>query len=617
MRSINRSILTTIVDGVSVLGPGWSRLASLLSLYILTTLFEGFGLGMMLPIADLLQKGQIDQIPTDGYWRYLALFSEWAGVPLTLPSLLVTTLLLFMVRNSLMYARSVTLSRRLQKSIRDNRVKGFELFLRSGMGYQDRMSAGRIINDLTSQVAIASSAIYSSVLLTHTAFMAAFYIAFLLIMSWKLTLSIMVVIVVAAACVRPITQRSRAVGDELVQLNQSISGFVAERIGAARLIRLARMERGEIDEMLTRTTQQAGAEVTLVRNSSRTSAIIETFVMSCGLALLYFGTSVLHLELVTIGLSLAILLRQLPVTREFIITRQAILANSPAIIHTVALFREMDAAAEPDSGLRDVVGLTRAIVLRNVVFRYGAESEPALRGISVTFPAGKMTALVGPSGGGKSTLIDLIPRLREPQKGEIFFDDVPIREFSQSALRKQIAYTPQAPQIFNLTVAQHIRYGKLDASDAEVQEAARQAGADAFIRTWPNHYNTLLGERGVRLSGGQKQRIDLARALVSGAAVLILDEPTSNVDAETEYNFQQTLSHLREVSGRTIIVVGHRLSTIRNADQIVVINDGLAIERGTHQELMDRNGWYSGAFRLQARGASEQPLSKSSSEEVA
>ena len=609
-KHLDWSLMKTIIDGVAILGPGWKRLYSLLGLYVLTTIFEGFGIGMMLPVAELLQKGGevTAGMRAEGYWRYLNIATDWLGVPLHLSTLLLASLAFFMIRNIFMYTRTIALTNGVQEFIRNNRVKGFELFLRSSSGYQDRMSAGRIINDLTVQLATSGGAIFSIVVLTHIAFMALYYFAFLLVLSWKLTLSVLVVLVIVAFVVRPIARRSKIVGDQLVSVNQSASAFLAERIGAARLIRLAQMEAAEVAEMFKKSNKQAVREVILVRNSTRTSIIVETFVMLCGMALLYFGGSVLGLELVTIGMTLAILLRQLPVAREFIITRHAIISNLPALARTAALFREMQKAAEPDDGVLNVVKLRRGITLRDVVFRYTPDRDPALRGITLTFLAGKMTALVGPSGGGKSTLIDLLPRLRDPDEGTIQVDDTPIADFTRSALRKMITYTPQTPQIFNLTVAQHIRYGKLDATDTEVREAARLAGADAFIESWSEGYETLLGERGVKLSGGQRQRIDLARALISGADILVLDEPTSNVDAETEHNFQKTLQQLREETTRTIIVVGHRLSTVREADQIVVINEGRVSETGTHQELIARNGWYAGAFRLQARGLTDAEM---------
>jgi len=598
------SVVQTVTAGIALLGPGWPRLGWLFLLSIATTVFEGFGLGIMLPIAQLLQgSGDVtDALRHQGYWQYLSLGTNWLGVPLNLLTLVVASLILLTIRNALLYFRTVAIARSSQQTIRNIRVRGFELFLKTDSGYQDRMSAGKLANDLTVQASTASGAIHALITLAHVIFMAMYYFLFLLILSWEITLSVLAVIAAAALCVRPLAQRSKIVGDRLVGANQSASMFLFDRIGASRLIRLAQMENAEISEMQKKSDAQAVSEVAITRYGARTSVVMESIVILCGMALLYFGKTVLNLELATIGLTLVILLRQLPVAREFVVARQAIITNMPSTAHLVALFRNMESAAEPEFGSETVVRLHTDITLRDVVFRYGAGFEPALKGINVTFPAGKMTALVGPSGGGKSTMIDLLPRLRDPEAGEITVDGTSINSFTRSALRTLIAYTPQIPQIFNLTIAQHIRYGKPAATDAEVQEAARLAGAADFVEQLPDRYETMLGERGVRLSGGQKQRIDLARAIVSGAEVLILDEPTSNVDAETEYNFEKMLRDLRHATQRTIIVVGHRLSTVHNADQIVVVQNGKVTESGTHTQLIKNGGWYTRACRMQASG---------------
>jgi ABC-type multidrug transport system fused ATPase/permease subunit len=192
-----------------------------------------------------------------------------------------------------------------------------------------------------------------------------------------------------------------------------------------------------------------------------------------------------------------------------------------------------------------------------------------------------------------------VPRLRDPTSGEIRFDDTPIQEFVTESLRAGIAFVPQEPQIFNITAAEHIRYGKEDASDAEVREAARLAGALSFIEALPQGFNTLLADGGKRLSGGQRQRIDIARALVRRAPILILDEPTSALDADAEAAFRDALQTLRRETDLTIIVIAHRLSTIADADQIVVLKKGKVEAVGSHAELIGGDNWYARAFKKQ------------------
>jgi ABC-type multidrug transport system fused ATPase/permease subunit len=219
-----------------------------------------------------------------------------------------------------------------------------------------------------------------------------------------------------------------------------------------------------------------------------------------------------------------------------------------------------------------------------------------------------MSALVGPSGSGKSTFVDLLPRLREPTGGNILLDGTKISEFSLESLRGAIAFVPQQPQIFNISASEHIRYGKDDATDAEIREAARLAGALPFIEALPEGFDTLLGDGGGRLSGGQRQRLDIARALVRRAPILILDEPTSALDAEAEWAFRETLQTLRSETDLTIVVIAHRLSTIADAERIVVLRGGKVEAVGSHERLLAAGGWYAEAYKMQI-GALSAPQS--------
>ena len=207
-----------------------------------------------------------------------------------------------------------------------------------------------------------------------------------------------------------------------------------------------------------------------------------------------------------------------------------------------------------------------------------------------------MTAIVGPSGAGKSTLVDCLPRLRTLASGQILFDGVEQGEFSVVSLRQAISFVSQSPQIFNVSAADHIRYGRPSASDEEVRHAASLAQADDFIEEMDEGFDALLGEGGIRLSGGQKQRLDLARALIRRSPILVLDEPTSNLDPESEAKFLAALETVRKVSPTTIIVIAHKLSTVQLADQIAVMEDGVVTASGTFGEVTAQNSWFRRAY---------------------
>jgi subfamily B ATP-binding cassette protein MsbA len=237
-----------------------------------------------------------------------------------------------------------------------------------------------------------------------------------------------------------------------------------------------------------------------------------------------------------------------------------------------------------------------------VCFDYGdtAEARVVLRDIELLARPGQVVALVGPSGAGKTTLVNLIPRFYDPTEGRILIDGCDIKQVKMRSLREQIGIVPQETALFSGSVRENIAYGKLDAKQAEIESAAVAANAHDFIVAMPDGYDTVVGERGVKLSGGQRQRVAIARAILKNSRILILDEATSSLDSESEQAVQEALDRL--MRDRTTFVIAHRLSTITNADWIVVLDGGRVVEQGTHAELLSRNGGlYRRMYALQFR----------------
>ncbi|HSM17692.1 MAG TPA: ATP-binding cassette domain-containing protein, partial [Gemmatimonadales bacterium] len=247
---------------------------------------------------------------------------------------------------------------------------------------------------------------------------------------------------------------------------------------------------------------------------------------------------------------------------------------------------------------------TREIRYEGVSFSYGA-GPPVLDRVSLTIPKGHVVAIVGPSGAGKTTLVDLLPRFHDPSAGRILVDDVPATELTRSSLRRLLGVVGQETILLNDTVHANIAFGTSEASRAQVEQAAAAANADEFIRQLPERYDTMLGERGTRLSGGQRQRIAIARALLRDPPILILDEATSALDPVSERLVQEAIERL--VRDRTVLVIAHRLSTVRHADEIVVLNEGQVVERGDHTALYHEGGLYRRLYDLQFR---DEPMTE-------
>jgi len=322
---------------------------------------------------------------------------------------------------------------------------------------------------------------------------------------------------------------------------------------------------------------------------------------------LYIGIEVLGMTLAQLGMLLFVLTRLNAKVKEFNAGRQAISTNIAGLLLVKELTDDARASDTIGGGEIPFEGLKKEVVFTDVHFDYpdargsdGAlisEGKAVLQDISLTIPAGSFTALVGRSGAGKSTLVELLPRLHDTTAGTITFDGTDIKDFRIGSLRRGIGYLTQSAMLFNDTVRENLIYGlDYDPTEEQLREALASAYA-TFVYDLPQGLETVLGDRGVRFSGGERQRIGLARVLLEGSSVLILDEPTSALDSESEAYIQKALAQLH--GKKTVIVIAHRLATVIQADQLLVIEDGRIVERGKHDELVQRGAVYRRLFESQ------------------
>ncbi|MDQ3265509.1 MAG: ABC transporter ATP-binding protein/permease [Myxococcota bacterium] len=416
-------------------------------------------------------------------------------------------------------------------------------------------------------------------------------------LNWKVALATLVVlplaVVPAARLTRSVIKRLRVGQSRLGALAAQLS----ESLGGLRTIQAFNGQEAERRRFEENATLQRQALIRAGWSRGAVPGLMELLAAGAIAATLSFAISTRSIppeELVSV-LTALILVYQ-PAKDLGRVTQYGVLATVAGERVLEVLDSVPAVTDRPDA--RELISIRREIALREVVFGYG--DRPALDGVSLTLPIGKVVAVVGPSGSGKSTLVSLLLRFELPQQGALLIDGEPADGYTQHSLRRQFGLVTQDAQLFSGSVLDNLRLGRPDATLAEAEAAARVAAADRFIHALPKGYATPIGERGVVLSGGQRQRLALARAVLSGAPVLLLDEATSNLDPESEREVQRALAVL--LKDRTALVIAHRLSTVRDADLIYVMEAGRVVESGTHPELLARTGSYARLWSLQ-----EQP----------
>jgi len=586
---------------VKFFGFSYKVVVALILLSLSGTVFELFGIGIFLPIFQYISfKGDTDAL-VEGFplWQYVIDSFSYIGIDPSLVVLLVLAFIFFLSRQIFTYLTIVYTSAVRHRIAESMKNITFDRYMNVSTSYHDSTPVGDLVNVMTIEINKAISGIMVPMSLIAYLTTLFTYIVLLALLSLEMTLLSVVVLLIASGIVNIWIKVSKNIGRKLVGANTTMSEFLVGRLQSPRLVRLSGTEAAEKKEFHQLTRVQRKYSVFGAILLAKTNVVMEPIVIGSSLMLLYISYTALNLQIEIIGIYLVILLRLLPTVKGVLSMWQKVQSNLGSIEVIEDRLKTMQDFIELDTGQVLLYQLKKSINISNVYYRYQANEPDVLKNIKIKFKAGEMVALVGPSGSGKSTLIDLLPRLREPSKGVIKIDGIDVQSYTLKTLRNAMAYVPQSPQIFNGKVKDHILYGKVDASKEEVKEAAQLAGAKDFINQLPQGFDTVLGEDAVRLSGGQRQRLDLARALVSKSSILILDEPTSNLDAESEEKFNKALSRIRSNTDTTIIIVTHRLSSISGADKIIVLNQGKVESSGTHSELLSQNGWYAKVWKMQ------------------
>lgn len=508
-------------------------------------------------------------------------------------------LVVFLVRSVSSFLETYNINYIGERMVIDIRTQLYNHLQQMSLGFFVDRRVGELVSRISSDVTVVRTTLVNNVntLLQQSLVMVG-AIILMFVFNWRLTMFIValipLIVLIGFAFGFYLRRISTEVQDELA----SATVVTEEVFQGIREVKSFAREDYEIQRHDNAMGKAFNAAVRLLRVRSIFGPVTG-FLAFGGLSLvLWFGGREVLAERLTVGELISFLIYGLTVAGSFASLVGLYTQLQEAIGATRRVFGILDTppAVEDKDDAIEIQSAEGRITFDNVVFSYD-ERQEVLKGIKLDVAPGEVLALVGPSGAGKSTMFNLIPRFYDPTDGVIRLDGQDLRDVTQRSLRQQIGIVPQETMLFGGSIRENIRYGRLEASEEEIVEAAKAANAHEFIVDLPDGYETLVGERGVKLSGGQRQRVAIARAILKDPRILLLDEATSSLDSESEHLVQEALARLMQ--NRTTIIIAHRLSTIRIADRIATLRKGELVELGTHDELMALNGLYARLYDMQ------------------
>mgnify|MGYP001460493100 FL=1 len=509
---------------------------------------------------------------------------------LLIPIAIILTLL---IKSIATFIQIVLLNGVAQNVIADTQIKLFKKIINADLAWLHKVHSAKIISNFLYDVTLLQDSVSSSLangvkdILTLICLLGVMYYQ-----DWQLATISIIAFPLVGILTRRLGKRIKKASTESQEETGTLASILSENLDGTRIVKAYQQEDEEI-EKLSKSVFRRMTKILKGANARGAASPFAEFLAGFGIAgaLYYAGLRGLQGELALnefVSFLGAMMLAFQPLRRIAQINA-TLQEGFAAAIRVFGLLDQKSLINEAQNAPNLSIGKSD-ITFEDVTLSYEGQINSALKGINLRIPHGKTTALVGPSGSGKSSILNLIPRFYDPDKGNIKIDNQDIKELTISSVRSSLALVSQEPVLFDMSIYDNILYGKPEASREEVIDAAKAAAAHEFISELPKQYETIVGEKGYSLSGGQKQRISIARAFLKNAPILLLDEATSSLDTESEHLVQNAISVL--MKDRTTLVIAHRLSTIINSDQIIVLDSGSVAEIGTHEELLKKNGVY-------------------------
>jgi subfamily B ATP-binding cassette protein MsbA len=573
-------------------------------------LFNGIGTTLFVPI--LLKLIDEDAVLNEGPPIIQKLLAPFEIFPpqYQMLAMIAAVFLMILLKNITSYASNLATASFNRAITADLQEQGLSLLFEVDLDFFNKAKAGDLMNRLGGEISRATSSISSYINLGILCITILVFLGILVAISWQLTIAATFILPLSTLITQRLISRSKQLGRVITNISQEYSGGLIEILSGIRLVKSTGSEEREYKrfQRLIRLREKAEMQSRVISGLISPVGEIVNVVSLFALVLmsrLIFEAQLDSLKIILITY-LVVLNRLLPYVSQLNGTRQG-LARSSASLDIVYDLMRRDNKSFMQDGALSYSRFKNDIQFENLSFAYPDSSDLVLKNINLTIPKGTTLALVGSSGAGKSTLADLLARFYDPTGGRITIDGVDLRDFQLSSIRKAMGVVSQDTFLFNNSIRNNIAYGCPDATDEAILDAIKRANAYEFIVRLPEGLDTIIGDRGVMLSGGQRQRLAIARALLKDPEILILDEATSALDTVSERLVQEALDELSRE--RTTLVIAHRLSTVRKAHQIAVLDRGQVVELGTHEELLQKGGNYSHLYAIQFSETSQKVLS--------
>ena len=590
-----REKIEALLD-VARFNPKFTVLIVLLGLT--AAVLEGVGLSFILPIIEIVQLDD-PTAEADGLLGVFVTAYAMLGIPFTLGYVVVGVAVIMTIRYTTSFVVAWFREALRTYYIRDLQLRAYDNALDARVSYFDEEGSDDILNAIVTQTNYAGRVIQRVVKLFETVFLSLVYLLIAFVISPFLTIFAAGVLGFLTIFLRRIVEPGYEVGDLVADANerrQEAAQAGTQGIRDVRIFGLADELRQDFRDAIDQFTS---ARITLRRNEAAINNFYNLGVAVSVFVLIYLALTFANLSIGALGVFLFAMFQLGPKVSHVNKLFYNVENDLPHLVRTQQFINDLDTREEPNDPTPDVPDVINHVEFDDVRFSYN-EAEEVLSGIDFEVEKGEFVAFVGQSGAGKSTIVSVLTRLYELDKGEIRANDIPIDEMDIDEWRERIAVVRQNPFIFNDTLEYNLTIGNRDVTRDELNRACEIAKVDEFFDELPNGYETVLGDDGVRLSGGQKQRIALARALLQDADLLVLDEATSDLDSNLEQEVQSAIEAMDR--DYAMIAIAHRLSTVENADRIYTLEDGEIIETGTHGELVDSGGQYADLYAIQSRG---------------